>query len=144
MIDLRSCSYEEAIKFLANNITFKNDETPCVPITLDPDSKDNYELILISMPYDYYDNPKMNSNVTYDKCYYYILKYNNDDFANELSVLDCGGYYIAVCIFKNKINITDEYIYNKDKDGNNTFQKYHMNTIIKNNDYYKKNYITLN
>ena len=131
MFDLRACSYKEAKQLLADNqIAFLSNKKPCVPITLEPDSKDTYELFIVSMPYDYFDNPEMNSNVTYDKCFYYILKYSNEDFANELSVIDCGGYYIAVCIFKNEKNITDEYIYNKDKDGNNTFQKYHMNTII--------------
>ena len=133
MFDLSKHSYNEVIQFLDDNeIHLKDDIQPCVHITLEQNSKDTYELILISMSYDYYDNPKMNFNVTYDKCFYYILKYSNEDFINELSVIDCGGYNVGVCIFKNKINITDNYIYNKNKDGNNTAFKYHMNTIIGN------------
>ena len=59
----------------------------------------------------------------------YTYKYNDESFGNELSVIDCGGYFLAVCLFKNKINVTNEYIHKRTY-GNNTFQKYHMNTII--------------
>lgn len=132
MFDLSVHSYDNVMKFLEENID-KRDIKPCVPIELNDTSKDLYELIFISIDYEYYDDPNKyfeKHDVLYEKSYYYTLEYKDESFNNELSVINCGGYYIAVCIFKNKINVTNEYIYKKNLHGNNTFQKYHMNTII--------------
>ena len=134
MFDLSINSYNKVIKFLEQNIE-KRDTKPCVPIDYNPEYKDLYELIIVTIDYEYFDDPNKNfynNDVIFEKCYYYLLKYNDDSYDNELSVIDCGGYFIAVCIFKNKINITNESIYKKEIDGNNTFQKFHMNTIIGN------------
>lgn len=134
MFDQSINSYDEVIKFLEQNIE-KRDIKPCVPIYFNPENKDLYELIIVTIDYEYVDDPNKNfdvCDVLFEKCHYYILKYNDDSYDNELSVIDCGGYFIAVCIFKKKINITNELIYKKEIDGNNTFQKFHMNTIIGN------------
>ena len=132
MFDLSSHSYEEVQNFLNKNIK-KRIIKPCVPIQFDSKNKVIYELIIVSIDDEYFDDPNKNFNlnsILFEKSYYYVLKYNDDSLANELSVLDCGGYFIAICIFKNKINITNEYVYNKKLDGDNTFQKFHMNTKI--------------
>lgn len=143
MFDLSTNSYDKVINFLEQNIK-KREVKPCVPINFDPENKDLYELIIVTIDYEYFDNPNKNfdvCDVLFEKCYYYILKYNDDSYGNELSVIDCGGYFIAVCVFKNKINITNESIYKKHIDGNNTFQKFHMNTFIGNkNEKITKNY----
>ena len=141
MFDLSISSYNEVIKFLENNIE-KRVVKPCVPINFDIEKKDIYELIIISIDNEYFDNPNknfINNNVLFEKCYYYILNYNDISYENELSVLDCGGYYIAVGIFKNKINITNKSIYNNSLDGNFSFTKFHMNTCIGNkNEFIRK------
>ena len=132
MFDLRSHTYKEVNNFLNTNITKRITE-PCVPIKYDSKNKDLYELFIVSIDYEYFDDPEKNfisNKVLYEKSYYYILEYNDESFGNELSVIDCGGYFLAVCIFKNKINVTTEYIYNKEQDGDKNFQKFHMNTII--------------
>lgn len=131
MFDLSQQSYHEVKQFLEKNFQ-KRIITPCVHIDFKKENKDIYELILISIDYEYFENPKnfKVNDVLFEKCYYYILEYNDDSYENELSVIDCGGYYIAVCIFKNKINITNNSIYKKELDGDTTFQKFHMNTII--------------
>ena len=143
MFDLSTNSYDKVINFLEQNIE-KREVKPCVPINFDPENKDLYELIIVNIDYEYFDDPNKNfdvCDVLFEKCYYYILKYNDDSYGNELSVIDCGGYFIAVCVFKNKINITNESIYKKHIDGNNTFQKFHMNTFIGNkNEKITKNY----
>ena len=132
MFDLSIHSYDEVEKFLEQNI-LKREIKPCVPINFDPENKDLYELIIVTIDDEYFDDPNKNfhnNDVLFEKSYYYVLEYNDDSYENELSVLDCGGYFIAVCIFKNKINITNESVYKKEIDGDNTFQKFHMNTII--------------
>jgi len=115
MFDLRTQSYDDVKTFLEQNITYL-DEPPCVEYNFSAnDDEDLYELIIVHTTYEYYDDPNKNFNVcdvTFEKCYYYILKYNDESFYNELSVIDCGGYYIAMCIFKNKINITEDVIPN--------------------------------
>jgi len=132
MFDLSIHSYDEVEKFLEQNI-LKRERKPCVPINFDPENKDLYELIIVTIDDEYFDDPNKNfhnNDVLFEKSHYYVLEYNDDSYENELSVLDCGGYFIAVCIFKNKINITNESVYKKEIDGDNTFQKFHMNTII--------------
>lgn len=132
MFDLRTHTYQEVQEFLNQNIK-KRIIKPCVPIQFNPESNDLYELIIVSIDDEYFDDPNKNfisNDVLFEKSYYYILEYTDDSLGYELSVIDCGGYFIAVCIFKNKINITNEFIYNKEIDGDNAFQKCHMNTII--------------
>lgn len=134
MFDLASHSYDEVILFLNRNIHKRNIK-PCVPIQLNSKSNDLYELIIVTIDYEYFDDPKKNfisNDVPFEKAYYYVLEYNDESLGYELSIIDCGGYFIAVCVFKNKINITNEFIYNKEKDGKITFQKFHMNTKIGN------------
>jgi hypothetical protein len=138
MFDLRLYDYNKVQEFLDKNIAKRNIK-PCVSIenieNTDTGSNlnFNYKLIVVSIDYEYFDDPdksfRMN-DVLYEKSYYYILDYNDESFENELSVLDCGGYFIAVCIFKNNVNVTNDYIYNKEIDKDNTFQKFHMNTKI--------------
>ena len=43
------------------------------------------------------------NDILFEKSYYYILEYSDDSLGFELSVLDCGGYFIAVCVFKKKL-----------------------------------------
>lgn len=126
-MDLTNYSYDEVNTFLELNLSGKVVCKPCVNIEFDPTHADIYELIIISND-EYFDNPS-NTTITYGDCYYYILQFNNEEFYNELSVLDCGGYYIAICIFKNKINITSQILYNKENE-DEYYIKYHMNTFI--------------
>jgi hypothetical protein len=138
MFDLSIHSYDEVKNFLEENIRNVNME-PCVEYEHNFTSNDDlYELIIVNISYEYYDDPHKNFNVCdvkFEKCYYYILKYNDESFFNELSVIDCGGYYIAICIFKNKINITNQMIHTKIKNKHcdcDCFTKFHMNTLIGN------------
>jgi hypothetical protein len=137
MFDLSIYSYYDVLAFLKNNL--KNiEKKTCVNYehNVFPDG-DLYELIIISIEDEYFDDPNKSFNkneVLFGNCYYYILNYNDEKYCNELSVIDCGGYYIAVCIFKNKINITNEIIYNKNycSNGDDYIKKFHMNTLIGN------------
>ena len=138
MFDLRLYDYNRVQEFLDKNIEKRNIK-PCVSIknikntNTSSNCNSNYKLIVISIDDEYFDDPTKSfrtNDVLYEKSYYYILDYNDESFENELSVLDCGGYFIAVCIFKNNVNVTNDYIYNKEIDKNNTFQKFHMNTKI--------------
>ena len=138
MFDLRLYDYNKVQEFLDKNIAKRNIK-PCVPIkninntNTGSDCNFNYKLIVVSIDDEYFDEPSKSfrmNDVLYEKSYYYILDYNDESFENELSVLDCGGYFIAVCIFKNNVNVTNDYIYNKEIDKDNTFQKFHMNTKI--------------
>jgi len=145
MFNLSIHSYDDVKKFLEQNIKNNLDIKPCVDYEYNFSSNDDlYELIIVDTTDEYHDDPNKNFNVcdvTFEKCYYYILKYNDESFFNELSVIDCGGYYIAICIFKNKINITNKIIHNKINHNNcdcftqkdcDCFTKYHMNTLIGN------------
>ncbi len=136
MFDLSIYSYNEVLTFLKKNLK-KIEKKPCVDYEyiLLPNT-DLYELIIISIEYEYFDDPNKSFNknsVLFENCHYYILNYNDENYLNELSVIDCGGYYIAVCIFKNKINITNEIIYNKNSYSDDDYiTKFHMNTLIGN------------
>lgn len=61
------------------------------------------------MDVDLYDSNKR--SIKY--FHYNILEYSDKSFYHEISVLECGGYYVAMCIFKNKINICVKVFYNK-------------------------------
>ena len=134
MFDLSTHTYNDVKTFLEQNYK-KKIIKPCVQYEYEYEyGVDLYELIIISIEDEYYDDPNKNfntNNVLFGKCYYYILEYNDESYSNELSIIDCGGYYIAICIFKNKINITGEIIYNKIKH-KDYFTKFHMNTLIGN------------
>ncbi len=137
MIDLSIHSYYDVLEFVENN--YKNiEKKPCIEHKNNILSEGNlYELIIISIGYEYFDDSNKSfkkNEVLFENCYYYILNYNDEQYYNELSVIDCGGYYIAVCIFKNKINITNEIIYNKNNcsNGDDYIKKFHMNTLIGN------------
>lgn len=119
MFDLSIHTYDEVIDFLEKNIK-KINAQPCIEYKLlEPiENNDLYEIIIVSIDCEYFDNPEKNFNicdVSFDKCYYYVLKYNDESYFNELSVIDCGGYYVGICIFKNKINITNQVVHNKSK-----------------------------
>lgn len=136
MFDLSIHSYDEVFQFLEKNYK-KIEKNPCVNYEYNSLSNaDLYELIIISIEYEYFDEPNKSFNkndVLFENCYYYVLNYNDDNYYNELSVIDCGGYYIAVCIFKNKINITNEIIYNKNYSTDDDYiTKFHMNTLVGN------------
>lgn len=110
MFDLSKHIYNEVLEFLEENITYKYME-PLTPYTYDSNiSSDIYEIIVVSMPIEYFDDPEKNVDVPFEKCYYFLRKYNDETFHNELSVFDCGGYYVAIAIFKNKINISSQYV----------------------------------
>ena len=129
MYELNDKSYQEINDFLVKNIE-KREIKPCIPYEYQ-ECDTIYEVIIISADYPYYDRDGKDY-----KFYYYNLKYSNEDFLHELGVLDCGGYYISVCIFKNRINVTDEYIFNKEKEkAENRFFKLNMKTIIPNQVY---------
>ncbi|NBR15666.1 MAG: hypothetical protein EBU01_13980 [Crocinitomicaceae bacterium] len=134
MFDLSVHSYDGVVLFLSKQME-KRKANPCVKIPQNIQHTTTlYELFIITMDYEYFDDPNKNKNVMFNKCHYYVLEYNDDAFYNELSVLDCGGYYIAICIFKNKQNITNEIIYNKmhNKNQDNYYTKFQMNTIVGN------------
>ena len=124
MYELNDKSYQEINNFLSENIE-KRVINPCIPYDY-VEGETTYEVIIISADYAYYDR-----NGKDYKFYYYSFKYNNEDFLHELGVIDCGGYYISVCVFKNKINVTDEYIFNKNKEkAEDRFFKLNMITQI--------------
>jgi hypothetical protein len=133
MFELFNQSYYQVVDFLEKNIKKRTNIKPCVPIKFDSKSNDLYELFIVSIDNEYFDDPTKCfhlNDILFENAYYYILEYSDESFENELSVIDCGGYFIAVYVFKNKINVTTNYIYKKHVDGNITFQKFHMNTII--------------
>jgi len=135
MFDLFNQSYNQVVNFLEKNIEKRTNIKPCVPIKFDSKSNDLYELFIVTIDDEYFDVPSkcfQFNDVLFEKAYYYIQEYSDESFENELSVIDCGGYFIAVCVFKNKTNVTTNYIYKKHIDGDITFQKFHMNTIIGN------------
>lgn len=117
MFDLSIYDYEKVQDFLNKNIKKRN-IIPCVPIKkIETESyyNLNYKLIIVSIDYEYFDDPNKSfqtHDVPYEKSYYYILEYNDESFLNELSVIDCGGYYLAVCIFLDNVNVTNNYINN--------------------------------
>ena len=128
-MDLSLFSYNEVHAFLQSNLS-QIESKSCDDYEFDNNTNsDVYELITCGNN-EYFERPDNNTTITYGDCYYYILKYNDDSFYNQLSVLDCGGYYIAVCIFKNKINITNEIIFNKKDDPKQRPFKFNMNTTI--------------
>jgi hypothetical protein len=131
-MDLSNFSYDEVNTYLELNL-LKIKKNPCVDSVFNNKDGDIYELIIIIN--DEFFEQEKKPTITYGNCYYYILKFNDETYYNELSVLDCGGYYIAVCLFKNKINITNEVIYNKQNNNNDDddyFMKFHMNTFVGN------------
>jgi hypothetical protein len=122
-MDLSKTKYNNVIKYLHNN--YINHSR--IQSKLCHNDK-IYELIVLSHD-DYFEatEKRKTSELTYSDCYYYIQLFNNVNcIMNELSVLDCGGYYVAVCIFYDKINVTHKYVTN-DK---NNFTKFQMNTIL--------------
>lgn len=80
-----------------------------------------YKLLVITTDYDYLENKqKINKNILK----YYIVNYSVENLLFcDLSVLDCGGYYVAVGLFCNNQNITNKLI------NCNPFG-FNMNTII--------------
>ena len=142
MFDLSDYSYDVVLNFLEKNYK-KIEKKSCVDYEYVSSPKmDLYELIIVSLDDKYFDDPNEN-DVLFKNCHYYILNFNDETYFNELSVIDCGGYYIAVCIFKNKINITNQIFYknnssnnndynNDDPNNNNYFTKFKMNTFVGN------------
>ena len=61
MFDLSSHSYEEVQNFLNKNI--KRIIKPCVPIQFDSKNKVIYELIIVSIDDEYFDDPNKNFNL---------------------------------------------------------------------------------
>ena len=95
--------------------------------------EEEYELFVVTLDDQYFDNGVENiyhHSIGFDKCYYYSLKYQTDFFLNELGVLDCGGYYLAVCVFQNKVNITKDVVFVEEDAPEDRFFKYHMNTLV--------------
>ena len=150
MFDLKNHSYQEVVDFLAANYQ-KRDVRPCCHVndsdrdvlTGASDSnvdgvagamEEEYELFVVTLDDQYFDNPDENiyhHSIGFDKCYYYSLKYQTDFFLNELGVLDCGGYYLAVCVFQNKVNITKDVVFvDGDDKPEDRFFKYKMNTRV--------------
>ena len=129
-MDLSENTYDDVILFLQKNLLCQVKRKPCVKNNYkEIINDDKYELIIVSN--DEYFEPPFEKKIKYGDCYYYILYYNDEQFYNELSVIDCGGYYIAMCIFKNKINITNEIIYNKKySNDDDYFMKFHMKTYV--------------
>ena len=137
-MDLTKTTYNETILFLQKNLLEKKEMQNLLDgykIQNNFSQKDLYELIIITND-DYFESieKRLNKNsIKYKDCYYYIQEFNDEMYACALSILNCGGYYISLCIFKNKINITNDIIYNKNLD-NETMKycKYQMNTFIGN------------
>ena len=147
MFDLKNHTYQEVVNFLATNYT-KREVRPCCDVTYsnsdvlvssgDSNShsagEEEYELFVVTLDDQYFDNGGENiyhHSIGFDKCYYYSLKYQTDFFLNELGVLDCGGYYLAVCVFQNKVNITKDVVFvDGDDKPEDRFFKYHMNTLV--------------
>ena len=128
MFDMYNASYEEVINYLKNNLPMKY-ISPCEKIQYEADNKNLYELVIVTMDADDFDDTPSS-----EKYHYHILKYNDETFYHELSVLDCGGYYVAMCIFENKINICKNVFYHKKySDEEDIMHKYHISTQIKNN-----------
>ena len=136
MFDLKNHTYQEVVDFLAANYE-KRDVKPCCHVN---DSnvdgvavEEEYELFVVTLDDQYFDNGGENiyhHSIGFDKCYYYSLKYRTDFFLNELGVLDCGGYYLAVCVFQNKVNITKDVVFVEEDAPEDRFFKYHMNTLV--------------
>ena len=141
MFDLKNHTYNEVLDFLVSNYE-KREIKPCcnesdalkgidIPESL---LDEEYELFIVTLDYEYFDDPEKNiygNSVSFDKCYYYSLKFRTDFFLNELGVIDSGGYYIAVCVFHNKVNITEDVVYVSGKDKpEDRFFKYQMNTVV--------------
>ena len=143
MFDLKNHSYTEVLDFLSTNYE-KREIKPCCHesdalkgMDIPENLLDNeYELFIITLDDEYFDDPVKNiysNSLPFDKCYYYCLKYKTDFFLNELGVIDGGGYYIAVCVFHNKINITTDVVFVSGKDKpDDRFFKYQMNTLVGN------------
>lgn len=125
-MNLATNSYGDVVSYLKLNLLKEIKQKPCVEIVLNHHQKDLYELFIIGNN-DYFNYPHCDCSITYGECYYYVLKYTDDSFYNELSVLDCGGYYIAICIFKNKLNITNEVLHNNQEED---MMKFKMNTCV--------------
>ena len=134
-MDLGHATYEEAMEFLSTNFTKKKDYmtaynefklSKAFEEGFDPedfesesesfddeekalssnDSTDMlYELVVVSNNFLFeFETPK--NDVYYGSCYYYIEEHTEESLMNKLGVLACGGYYVAVCMFENKRNIT--------------------------------------
>ena len=141
MFDLKNHTYNEVLDFLVSNYE-KREIKPCCNESdalkgIDIPEKmldDEYELFIVTLDYEYFDDPAKNiysNSVQFDKCYYYSLKYRTDFFLNELGVIDGGGYYLAVCVFHNKVNITADVVFVKGQDkSEDRFFKYQMNTVV--------------
>ena len=147
MFDLKNHTYQEVVDFLAANYEIR-DVKPCCNVNdSDGDSvagasdskldgvvlEEEYELFVVTLDDQYFDNGGENiyhHSIGFDKCYYYSLKYRTDFFLNELGVLDCGGYYLAVCVFQNKVNITKDVVFVEEDEPEDRFFKYHMNTLV--------------
>jgi hypothetical protein len=113
-MELSEGTYDDVLDFLDEQYDLIVGES-CINYIFDENQEDGdkYELIVI-----------------HEGCYY-ILNYNDDQYFQELSVLDCAGYYTAICLFKNKINITDDVIYNaKTALPEDYALKFHMNTKL--------------
>jgi len=95
LLKILKIEYHDIFSYIKTN----NSET-------ETETENNYNLLVISND-DYCHYPPT-VTLKFKDCYYYIHKYNNlMNIFNELSVLDCGGYFMAVCIFYKKLNITD-------------------------------------
>ena len=104
-------NHNQVVDFLEKHTNIK----PCVPIKSYSKSNDLYELFIVTID-EYFDDPTKCfhlNDVLFENAYYYILEYSDESFEHEQSVIDCVGYFIAVCVFKNKINVTTNYIYKK-------------------------------
>ena len=115
------------LDLLEKNIQKRTNIKPCVPIKYDSKINDLYELFIVTIDDEYFDDPTKCfhfNDFLFENAYYYILEYSDESFENELCFIDCGGYFIAVCVFKNKINVTNTYIHKKDVDGDITFQNF--------------------
>jgi len=136
-MDLQNATYEEAMEFLSTNFTKKKDYitayeefklSKAFEEGFDPedfefksesfddekkalssnDSSDIlYELVVVSNNFLYeFEEPK--KEIYNGSCYYYIEKHTEESLYRQLSILACGGYYVAVCVFENKINISGD------------------------------------
>lgn len=101
-MDLSRAEFDHLIFYLNERIKFK-ELSKNIYIS-------KYFVIVIN-----YINDKIIENPSYSDFQFYIEQFNTkQDVSNFLSILDCGGYYKSVGIFKksnNKtINITDKFI----------------------------------
>ena len=100
-MNLSKFSYDEVNKYLELNL-LKREKNPCVDFVFNNNNNNNkdgdiYELIIINND-EYFEQQTTNTTITYGNCYYYILKFNDETYYNELSVLDCGGT-ILQCVY---------------------------------------------